>query len=326
MKKWTSLLSLVLVIGLVLTACGGNSNGSAGGATEGAGKAEGESEAQTRAVNHAMGTSNVPTHPKRVVVLTNEGTEALLELGIKPVGAVKSWTGDPWYNHIKADMEGVVDLGEEGQPNLEAILSLQPDLILGTKMRHEALYQQLSDIAPTVFSETLRGEWKENLLLWADAVNKKTEGEQLIQNFDKRVEDFRTKAGDQLNKEVSIVRFMPGKVRIYYKQTFSGIIFDQIGIKRPVAQQKDAFADDVSKERIPEMDGDLMFYFVYETGNQEASKLEEEWTKDKLWQNLNVVKNNQVFRVDDAIWNTAGGVRAANLMLDDLYKQYNLEK
>ncbi|MGG4398045.1 hypothetical protein ABEX25_27525 [Paenibacillus thiaminolyticus] len=51
---------------------------------------------------------------------------------------------------------------------------------------------------------------------------------------------------------------MSGKLCIYYKQTFSDIIFDQIGIKRPAAQQKDAFADDVSKKRIPEMDGDLM--------------------------------------------------------------------
>lgn len=50
------------------------------------------------------------------------------------------------------------------------------------------------------------------------------EGEQFVQNFDKRVEDFRAQAGDQHSKEVSVVRFMPGKVRIYYKQTFSGIV------------------------------------------------------------------------------------------------------
>ena len=37
---------------------------------------------------------------KRVVILTNEGTEALLALGVKPVGAVQSWLGDPWYDHI----------------------------------------------------------------------------------------------------------------------------------------------------------------------------------------------------------------------------------
>lgn len=42
-------------------------------------------------VEHAMGKTEVPANPKRVVILTNEGTEALLELGVKPVGAVKSW-------------------------------------------------------------------------------------------------------------------------------------------------------------------------------------------------------------------------------------------
>ncbi len=84
-----------------------------------------------------MGETEVPANPKRVVILTNEGTEALLSLGIKPVGAVKSFTGNPWYDHIKADMEGVTVLGEEGQPNIELIASLKPDLIIGNKMRQE---------------------------------------------------------------------------------------------------------------------------------------------------------------------------------------------
>ena len=30
-------------------------------------------------VEHAMGKTEVPANPKRVVILTNEGTEALLE-------------------------------------------------------------------------------------------------------------------------------------------------------------------------------------------------------------------------------------------------------
>ncbi|MED3855592.1 iron siderophore-binding protein, partial [Priestia megaterium] len=41
----------------------------------------------------AMGKTEIPKTPKRVVVLTNEGTEALLAMGIKPVGAVQSWLG-----------------------------------------------------------------------------------------------------------------------------------------------------------------------------------------------------------------------------------------
>ena len=51
-------------------------------------------------VEHAMGSTTLEKAPEKVVILTNEGTEALLALGVTPVGAVQSWTGDPWYNHI----------------------------------------------------------------------------------------------------------------------------------------------------------------------------------------------------------------------------------
>ena len=278
--------------------------------------------AETRTVTHAMGeTQKVPSNPQRVVILTNEGTEALLALGIKPVGAVKSWTGSPWYEHIAKDMEGVTVVGDESQPNLEAIASLQPDLIIGNKMRQEKVYEQLSAIAPTVFSETLRGEWKKNFKFYAEALNKKAEGDKVLGDWDKKVADFKTQVGDKINTQVSMVRFMPGKTRIYYNDTFSGIILKELGVKRPAAQDQAKFADDVTKERIPEMEGDVLFYFTYEQGKGEATKLEQEWINDPLFKNLNVVKAGKAFKVDDAIWNTAGGVKAANLMVDDLTKR-----
>ncbi|HZG13490.1 MAG TPA: iron-siderophore ABC transporter substrate-binding protein [Candidatus Bathyarchaeia archaeon] len=275
---------------------------------------------QSYKVKHAMGETEIKGTPQKVVVLTNEGTEAVLALGIKPVGAVQSFTGNPWYDHIKADMEGVKVLGMESQPNLEAIAALKPDIILANKMRHEKIYAQLSKIAPTVESETLRGKWKDNFKLYAEALNRKAEGDKILADWDKRIAEFKEKAGDKLSTKVSIVRFMPGRVRIYYKDTFSGIILQELGVARPEAQNKDDFAAEVTKERIPEMEGDIMFYFSYETGDGEATKLEKEWTNDALWKNLNVVKNNKAFKVDDVIWNTSGGVKSANLLLDELAK------
>jgi iron complex transport system substrate-binding protein len=102
------------------------------------------------------------------------------------------------------------------------------------------------------------------------------------------------------------------------------MIFSQIGIQRPAVQDKPGFADDVTKERIPEFDGDHLFYFVYETGNGKASKQSEEWLSEPLWQNLPVVKAGKAVAVDDAVWNTAGGVIAANLLLDDIARVYGV--
>ncbi|NHN28555.1 ABC transporter substrate-binding protein [Paenibacillus agricola] len=277
-------------------------------------------------VKHAMGETKITGTPKRIVVLTNEGTEAVLSLGIKPIGAVKSFTSTgAWYDHIKSDMEGVTVVGDENQPNLELIVSLKPDLILGNKLRQEKVYQQLSAIAPTVFSEKLMGDWQVNYRVYAEAMNKKAEGDKIIGDFEKRITVFKQNAGDKLNTKVSIVRFLPGKVRIYMKDTFSGVILKKLGFQRPAPQDQEKFADDVQKERIPDMDGDVLFYFTYDNENGEGNKIEQEWMNDPLWKNIDVVKKGNVHKVSDAVWNTAGGIKAANLLLDDL-ESYFLKK
>ncbi|MFC3886650.1 ABC transporter substrate-binding protein [Bacillus songklensis] len=317
----------MLVAIFALAGCGNAEKQASGENNTSNGAKTAESKPYT--VEHAMGTTEIKDTPKRVVILTNEGTEALLALGVKPVGAVQSWTGDPWYDHIKDEMKGVKSVGNEGEPSVETIASLKPDLIIGNKMRHEKIYEQLNAIAPTVFAETLRGDWKENFKLYAKAVNKEEEGNKVIADFDQRVEELKGKLGDKLNQKVSIVRFMPGDVRIYHKDTFSGVILDQLGFARPEGQDQPDFAEkNVTKERIPAMDGDILFYFTYDPAENkgEAPKLEEEWINDPLFKNLNVVKNNNTHKVNDAIWNTAGGVKAANLFLDDIEKYFLEEK
>ncbi|MEI7024698.1 iron-siderophore ABC transporter substrate-binding protein [Paenibacillus sp. y28] len=317
-------LCIAAALMLVLAACGTakpaeQTPAAQGGSTETA-------KAEPRKIKHIMGETDVPANPQRVVILTNEGTEALLALGVKPVGAVQSWTGNPWYEHIKNDMQGVTAVGKEGEPNVEAIAALKPDLIIGNKTRHEKIYEQLKAIAPTVFSEKLRGQWKDNFKFYAEVLGKTSEGDKVIADFDKRAADIKTKLGDKLSTKISLVRFMPGDTRIYYKDTFAGIILDQIGLARPDVQNKNEFAaTKLPKERIPEMEGDMIFYFTYETGNGEATKIETDWLGDPLWKNLNAVKAGKAIKVDDNIWNTAGGVKAANLMLDDLKKHFGIQ-
>lgn len=283
------------------------------------------SAAVARDITHAMGVTDVPDNPQRIVVLTNEGTEALLAVGITPVGAAKSWLGDPWYDHIAGQMVDVTVVGEESAVNLEVLVSLEPDLILGNKQRHEAIYEQLSAIAPTVISERLRGDWKINMALYTDAAGRAEEGKAALDAFDVRVAAISSALGDNLAEQISIARFMAGRTRIMFKDSFSGILLNQLGFQRPATQDKDEFAEEITKERIPEFEGDRLFYFTYETGNGEGDTQKADWLADPLWQNLAVVQAGKVHEVSDAVWNTAGGIIAGNLMLDDIEAIYGLE-
>ncbi|MDQ0350217.1 iron complex transport system substrate-binding protein [Alkalibacillus filiformis] len=323
MFKRTLLFLSILGLVLFLAACGSENsepeeeNGDTNEGTEET--TDTEESAEIYEVEHAMGTTEIEGTPENIVVLTNHGTEALLSLGITPTGAVQSWVGDPWYDHIADDLEEVNVVGLENDISLESIAELEPDLILGNKMRQEEHYEALSAIAPTVFEETLRGDWKINFELIAEAVNKEEKGQEVLDNYQERIDRLSESLDDRLDTEVSLVRFMSGDVRIYYKDSFPGIILDEIGLARPEAQDVDDFAaTGVTKERIDEMEGDVIFYFTYETGDGEGSGVEGEWTEDALWNNLEAVQEGNAYKVNDTIWNTAGGVKAANLMLDDL--------
>jgi iron complex transport system substrate-binding protein len=287
-----------------------------------------ENNSPTRSIEHAMGTTQVPEHPKRIVVLTNEGLEALLSIGIKPVGAVQGFTPDGglWYDHLEPEMSSVKSVGTELQPNLETIAGLKPDLIIGNKVRQEKVYNQLSAIAPTVFAEDLTGDWKENFKLYAKTVGQEKKAEEVLDEYHKKVEAVRKNAGDLINKEVSVVRFVAGNTRLYQLDSFSGVILKDIGFKRPEIQNKNDFAAVITKEQIPQADGDILFYFTYNYGDTQGDAQEKEFTSDPLWKNLKAVKNNMVFKVDDVIWNTAGGAKAAFLMLDQLNQHINTIK
>ncbi|MER2120456.1 MAG: iron-siderophore ABC transporter substrate-binding protein [Solibacillus sp.] len=310
---------LILFTVCILAACSDTEENQEASSAEPA-----EQKSTSYTVQHAMGSTNISSTPEKIVVLTNEGTEALLALGIKPVGAVSSWSGEPWYEHIAAQMDGVEVVGQETAVDLEAIAKLKPDLIIGNKIRQEADYENLSKIAPTVFAETLTGQWKDNFSLYAEAVDAVNKGEEVLENYEAHIQETKESLGDVTNQSVSVVRFLSGTSRIYYTDSFSGVILNELGFNR-VEEQADLFTKDnqmaveVGKELIPQMDGDLLFYFSYlPTGDDSASATEAEWTADPLWQNLEAVKNGKAISVSDAVWNTAGGILAAQKMLEEI--------
>lgn len=277
-----------------------------------------------RDVTHAMGVTDVPEAPLRIVALTNEATEDLVALGLIPVGAARSANSDPWYDYLDASLAATIVIGEEVAPDLEAIAALQPDLILGNKRRHEKIYGQLSAIAPTVFAESIQGTWKDNLTLYADAVGKSAESAVLLGGYQDRLAQIRAGLGERIKDEISVVRFLAGQSYAYFPASFSGSVLADIGFARPAAQRGEGLAEPITKERIGELAADRILHFTYETGDGLAVSEGQSWMAEPLWQNLEAAQTGRVHAVSDAVWATAGGLLAAQMALDDIEAIYDL--
>lgn len=264
-------------------------------------------------VAHALDTSCVVDDPQRVVVLDTGELDGALSLGVKPVGAVEALPGSGLPAYLSELTDGVALVGTIGEPNLEAILALEPDLILSSALRHEAIYDQLSAVAPTVFTETVGVTWKDNLRIYAEALNRREELALRMAEYRASVEAVRN--ATDVTQEVSVVRFVPGENRVMQRGNFVGTVLEDVGFARPEPQRSDAFMLTVSQEEADLMDGDVIFMSVY--GDADDTALDA-FTRSSLWGSLSAVQSGDVYRVSDDGWFLGIGFIGAERVLEDL--------
>ncbi|MER5685743.1 iron-siderophore ABC transporter substrate-binding protein [Streptomyces sp. NPDC002205] len=267
-----------------------------------------------RTLTHAMGTTELKSAPKRVVVLDVGEFDNVVSLGVKPVGYAPSEGDAAIPSYLKKDAGNPKNVGTINNLNLEAIAGLKPDLILGSQLRAADKYDQLSKIAPTVFSIRPGFTWKENYLLNAAALDKTAKAKSELEAYEKKA----AKLGEDIGPDkptISMVRYLPDRIRLYAKASFIGTILEDAGLPRPKNQQINDLAAEISPEKIDEADADWIFTGVY--GDPKATKRDTA-RSNPLWKNLKAVKEGRAKDVPDETWYLGLGVTAANLVLDDL--------
>ncbi|MFD7031128.1 ABC transporter substrate-binding protein [Streptomyces sp. NPDC059917] len=267
-----------------------------------------------RTINHAMGATELKAAPQRVVVLDVGELDNVVSLGLQPVGYAPTEGDEGIPGYLKNDAGTPKSVGTINSLNLEAINALKPDLILGSQLRSADKYAALSKIAPTVFSIRPGFPWKENYLLNAAALDKTAEAKAKLDAYQAKAK----KLGDDLGEHkptVTMLRYMPGKTRLYAGASFIGTILKDTGIPRPKNQQVEELAVEVSPERMDEAAADWIFTGVY--GAKDKTKRDSA-EDNPLWKNLDAVKKGQAKDVPDETWYLGLGVTAADKVLDDL--------
>ncbi len=269
---------------------------------------------ETRTVAHAMGETKVPTNPQRIVVIDSPHTDALVALGITPVGAAVAAANEGFPGYLRDKLGGTANVGLIAGPNIEAIAALKPDLIIGSKVRHEKLYQQLSAIAPTVYSVDTGTNWKEQANITALAVNRTEQMTTQLAALDARAAEVGRKVGAP-GKSVSIVRWRAnGTFRIYGPGTFSGSVITAMGFSIPPKPWGEYSMIEPSLENFAEINGDYVFH------TPGANSAATQRTVTDRWGALPAVAANRAFAVDDETWMVGIGVLGAGRIIDDVQR------
>ena len=280
---------------------------------------------ETKTISHAMGSTDVPKKALRVVTLFQGATDSVVALGVTPVGVVDSWAQQPTYEYLRDALKGVAHVGLETQPNLEAIVALKPDLIIATKSRHEKIYRQLSQIAPTVMAENVY-DFKTTLDLTAEALSKQEKGKQVWNVFQQRIRIFR-KAIKQREANwpltAAVLNIRADHLRLYLKQSFSGVVLNEIGFQFPLPNEKGWGVKLKTKEALPSVNADV-FFIILQSNDAAVKQNYDAWRAHPLWKMLTAPKNQQVYEVDNVAWLLSGGILGAEKILDQLYQIYNL--
>ncbi|WP_041945346.1 ABC transporter substrate-binding protein [Tsukamurella paurometabola] len=320
---------VLLAAAVGVTACSNSSDSQGSGNTDVAAGGErfGTADAETaklgtdakpgvfpRTVRHAAGVTEIPKKPERIVVLDTGELDSVLSLGLKPVGMVETEGSSSVPTYLADKVQGVERVGKIQNVNVEAIARLKPDLILGSKLRVDKLYPQLSAIAPTVFSIRPGFPWKENFRLIGAATGEETK---TVEQLNRYADNARALSARFTGTKptISLLRFMPGKMRVYADKSLIGVILQDAGLPRPAGQNVDELAVEISMENLSKADGDYLFYSSY--GKPENTG-ETAAITGPAWSQLGAVQRGKAFRVDDDVWYLGLGPTGASLIVQQL--------
>lgn len=319
--KFSSIFLSMLVV-LAITAC---HSSTAEIEAKHAGRIAPQSSVATKVVTHALGEIEIPIHPKQIVVLDEHLVlDPVLALGIKPIGVLSCQGCEEEFRGIPDELvSGIPRVGYLGEPSLEKIIALKPDLILVRRGAADS-YNLLSKIAPTVMIDFLSMyDFKERLRYVAQVLGRSDRAEELLNQYHDRIQKLRQQLGNQLETKTIAVIYLKGSADVFYTYNPEflayGQIINDVGLKFPLVQQNQKDRElTLSIEVLPKYDADVLFVMTehLSTEFKEANPELLSFLKQPIWSKLKAVQNNQVHRVN---W-TVGGPIGANRVIDDLYK------
>ena len=289
--------------------------------------AESNNTSQTfkeKTIVHDFGTTKLKKVPKRIVILDNLYGEIMNPLDITPVGATTGQADSQEFSTLfKKQYKDakVVSVGWQGNPDLDKIAELKPDLILMTG-EQEDLYEELSEIAPTVGYQINTDEnwdYHETSLKVAEIFDKRDEMKKDLDRVDAReavfAENVKAKFG---NQKLMYLRVTDNDIR-YYAYGHFGYLYDTYHFNRAETFNPNDMFQVIDPDKLKDINPDLL---IVQADSQEL--LDNKLKNNPVWSSLKAVQNNKVIYADYSTYMLGFGIVSQEAIMKQISDEWGL--
>ena len=244
--------------------------------------------------------------PTRIVSLTYGTDEILVALvDLKRIRAFSRWAGDQEISFITR--EQLIDVGLKVNDNLEAILKLEPDLVVASAATSYDVVQSLENIGIKVYIASSPRNYEgmcRKIEHLAQAVGEADKGKALVEAMDQRMQQLEqrlSKLPDQERKVAVAFNFTSAMGRrgdlFDNMLTMAHVINGVAAVTPPISEHGSVI---ISKEMVVGIDPDVILLPTWNYNNkQDVRGYAYEVKHDPAYKNLKAIKNNQIKFVSD---------------------------
>ena len=248
-----------------------------------------------RMVTDREGTEvNIPTKIEKIISTAPSNTEVLMALGLgDKLVAIDKYSTD--IEGINTELPQIDFLN----PDAETIIGLEPDIVIASGHNKtgsvEDPFKAISEAGiPVVYipsSDSIDGIYKDIEFI-ADVVNERSKGKEIVDDMKAQVEEIKA-IGDTITDKKSLYfEISPAPyLSSFGKSTFLNEMIEIIGAKN-IFENEEGWVSPTA-EAIIDANPDVI---ITNAGYME-NPTEEIKSRD-AWENINAIKNNEVYLVD----------------------------
>lgn len=270
-------------------------------------------------------TVEVPDTIESAVALEYSFVEALAKLNINVTGIADDNDEKNLDASIKDSISNYISVGTRLEPDTEAIKKAEPQLILADKNRHENIFDQLNQNAPTVLLESFDANYEESVDVFkqiADLASEAGKGNEVVEQHNQKINDLSKDV--TIDKDKTTIAAVPTSEGLYVhaSNSYVGQFLSKVGFNSSLSENEESNLPEymgadylkVDADKLSSFNPERVFIMVDNDNQKDYDNLKE----SDAWKQVEAVQHNRVHEVNRERWAKYRGLIASELILEDI--------